>query len=203
MKLHYMGKFNLDPDSLPQAEHKPGVVEFKEADSMKKTVRYREHRRLHNTRHSRRGGVLQNYSRCRTKIRDNHLVCGAPRLYSDNLPARAAPRPLLQKRCVSLHKSQAGHAICYRHGDDEQGQVHIYVDAPEHNFRHRPLCYRHDFPEVYIPDHVRHDLHKHGRGRLLQCFQRHTPGAEERKSIYVRHAVVLVCGEISENSINS
>ena len=24
MKLHYMGKFNLDPDSLPQAEHKPG-----------------------------------------------------------------------------------------------------------------------------------------------------------------------------------
>ena len=36
MKLHYMGKFNLDPDSLPQAEHKPGAVEFKEADSMKK-----------------------------------------------------------------------------------------------------------------------------------------------------------------------
>ena len=36
MKLHYMGKFNLDPNSLPQAEHKPGAVEFKEADSMKK-----------------------------------------------------------------------------------------------------------------------------------------------------------------------
>ena len=36
MKLHYMGKFNLDPDSLPQAEHKRGAVEFKEADSMKK-----------------------------------------------------------------------------------------------------------------------------------------------------------------------
>ena len=36
MKLHYMGKFNLDPDSLPQADHKPGAVEFKEADSMKK-----------------------------------------------------------------------------------------------------------------------------------------------------------------------
>ena len=36
MKLHYMGKFNLDQDSLPQAEHKPGAVEFKEADSMKK-----------------------------------------------------------------------------------------------------------------------------------------------------------------------
>ena len=31
MKLHYMGKFNLDPDSLPQAEHKPCAVEFKEA----------------------------------------------------------------------------------------------------------------------------------------------------------------------------
>ena len=186
MKLHYMGKFNLDPDSLPQAEHKPGAVEFKEADSMKK----------------RRGGVLQNCSRCRTKIRDNHLVCGAPRLYSDNLPARTAPRCLLQKRCVSLHKSQAGHAVRCRHGDDEQGQVHIHVDAPELNFRHRPLCYRHDFPEVYIPDHVRHDLHKHGRGRLLQCFQRHTPGAEERKSIYVRHAVVLVCGEMKNEADN-
>lgn len=36
MKFHYMGKFNLDPDSLPQAEHKPGATEFKEADSMKK-----------------------------------------------------------------------------------------------------------------------------------------------------------------------
>ncbi|MEE0638407.1 MAG: DUF3267 domain-containing protein, partial [Acutalibacteraceae bacterium] len=36
MKLHYMGKYNLDPNSLPQAEHKPGAVEFKEADSMKK-----------------------------------------------------------------------------------------------------------------------------------------------------------------------
>lgn len=28
MKLHYMGKFNLDPDSLPQAEHKPGAAAF-------------------------------------------------------------------------------------------------------------------------------------------------------------------------------
>lgn len=36
MKLHYMGKFNLDPNTLPQAEHKPGATEFKEADSMKK-----------------------------------------------------------------------------------------------------------------------------------------------------------------------
>ena len=36
MKLHYMGIFTLDPDSLPQAEHKPGAVEIKEADSMKK-----------------------------------------------------------------------------------------------------------------------------------------------------------------------
>lgn len=36
MKLHYMGKFNLDPNTLPQAEHKPGATEFREADSMKK-----------------------------------------------------------------------------------------------------------------------------------------------------------------------
>ena len=194
MKLHYMGKFNLDPDSLPQAEHKPGAVEFKEADSMKKL------------------SVIANTVACIILVilgaaaffrivpvaePKSTTITWFAALYSDNLPARTAPRPLLQKRCVSLHKSQAGHAICYRHGDDEQGQVHIHVDAPEHNFRHRPLCYRHDFPEVYIPDHVRHDLHKHGRGRLLQCFQRHTPGAEERKSIYVRHAVVLVCGGIS------
>ena len=33
MKLHYMGKYNLDPDSLPHGEHKPGAVKFKEADS--------------------------------------------------------------------------------------------------------------------------------------------------------------------------
>ncbi len=26
MKLHYMGKYNLDPDSLPHGEHKPGAM---------------------------------------------------------------------------------------------------------------------------------------------------------------------------------
>lgn len=33
MKLHYMGKYNLDPDSLPHGEHKPGAVKFDEPDS--------------------------------------------------------------------------------------------------------------------------------------------------------------------------
>lgn len=36
MKLHYMGKFNLDPDTLPQAQHKPNSIVFKEANNMKK-----------------------------------------------------------------------------------------------------------------------------------------------------------------------
>ncbi|MGN0545435.1 MAG: DUF3267 domain-containing protein [Acutalibacteraceae bacterium] len=36
MKLHYEGKYNMDPASLPQAEHKPGAVEFKEAGDTKK-----------------------------------------------------------------------------------------------------------------------------------------------------------------------
>lgn len=53
------------------------------------------------------------------------------------------------------------------------------------------------------PDSLPQAEHEHGRGRLLQCFQRHTTGAEERKSLYVRHAVVLVCGKMNENSINS
>ena len=30
MKLHYMGKYDLDPDSLPRGEHQPGAVPFKE-----------------------------------------------------------------------------------------------------------------------------------------------------------------------------
>ena len=30
MKLHYMGKYDLDPDSLPHGEHQPGAVPFKE-----------------------------------------------------------------------------------------------------------------------------------------------------------------------------
>ena len=33
MKLHYMGKYDLNPDSLPHGEHKPGAVKFKEAES--------------------------------------------------------------------------------------------------------------------------------------------------------------------------
>ena len=33
MKLHYIGKYNLDPDSLPHGEHKEGAVKFNEPDS--------------------------------------------------------------------------------------------------------------------------------------------------------------------------
>lgn len=33
MKLHYKGKFNLDPASLPHGEHQPNAVPFKEAES--------------------------------------------------------------------------------------------------------------------------------------------------------------------------
>lgn len=36
MKLHYMGKYNMDVNSLPCGEHKKNAVKFKEPDSMKK-----------------------------------------------------------------------------------------------------------------------------------------------------------------------
>lgn len=36
MKLHYMGKFNKDPETLPHGEHKPNAVKFKEASDPKK-----------------------------------------------------------------------------------------------------------------------------------------------------------------------
>lgn len=32
MKLHYKGKFDLNPASLPHGEHQPGAVPFKEAE---------------------------------------------------------------------------------------------------------------------------------------------------------------------------
>ena len=35
MKLHYKGKYNLDPDSLPHGEHQPNAVPFKEAKDVK------------------------------------------------------------------------------------------------------------------------------------------------------------------------
>lgn len=35
MKLHYMGKFDLKPESLPHGEHMPGAVKFKEAGNSK------------------------------------------------------------------------------------------------------------------------------------------------------------------------
>lgn len=35
MKLHYMKKYNMNPDSLPHGEHMPGAVRFKEAESTK------------------------------------------------------------------------------------------------------------------------------------------------------------------------
>ncbi len=33
MKLHYNGKYNLDPDSLPHGEHQPNTHQFKEAEN--------------------------------------------------------------------------------------------------------------------------------------------------------------------------
>ncbi len=36
MKLHYEGKYNLKPESLPHGEHMPGAVKFKEAENLKK-----------------------------------------------------------------------------------------------------------------------------------------------------------------------
>lgn len=35
MKLHYKGKYDLNPESLPHGEHKPGAVRFKEAKDTK------------------------------------------------------------------------------------------------------------------------------------------------------------------------
>lgn len=39
MKLHYRGKYNMDPASLPYKEHMPGAVKFKEAEDTKKMSR--------------------------------------------------------------------------------------------------------------------------------------------------------------------
>lgn len=36
MKLHYKGKYDLNPESLPHGEHIPGAVKFKEAENSKK-----------------------------------------------------------------------------------------------------------------------------------------------------------------------
>lgn len=35
MKLHYKGKYDLNPESLPHGEHLPGAVKFKEAETSK------------------------------------------------------------------------------------------------------------------------------------------------------------------------
>ena len=35
MKLHYMGKFNGNPESIPAKPHKPNSVKFKEAEDSK------------------------------------------------------------------------------------------------------------------------------------------------------------------------
>ena len=202
MKLHYMGKFNLDQDSLPQAEHKPGAVEFKEADSMKKL------------------SVIANAVACIILV-----ILGAAAFF--RIVPVAEPKSAtitwfaaLLGSIVIIFPHELLHAACFKkdvylYTNLKQGM--LFVIGTETMSKDRfifmsmlpniifgiVLCYRHDFPEVYIPDHVRHDLHKHGRGRLLQCFQRHTASAEERKSLYVRHAVVLVCGRMNENSINS
>ena len=36
MKLHYMGKYDFNPDSLPAKPHNPNYVKFKEPEDSKK-----------------------------------------------------------------------------------------------------------------------------------------------------------------------
>ena len=36
MKLHYMGKYDLNPESIPAKPHKPNYVRFKEPEDSKK-----------------------------------------------------------------------------------------------------------------------------------------------------------------------
>ena len=198
MKLHYMGKFNLDPDSLPQAEHKPGAVEFKEADSMKKL------------------SVIANTVACIILV-----ILGAAAFF--RIVPVAEPKSAtitwfaaLLGSIVIIFPHELLHALCFKkdvylYTNLKQGM--LFIIGTETMSKGR-FIFMSMLPNLifgivpYVigmifPDNVRHDLHEHGRGRLLQCFQRHTPGAEERKSIYVRHAVVLVCGRMNENSINS
>ena len=35
MELHYQGKYNLDPETLPKRKHQPNAVKFKEVSSSK------------------------------------------------------------------------------------------------------------------------------------------------------------------------
>ncbi len=39
MKLHFMGKYNLDENSLPATEHKSNAIKFKEANSSKEMAK--------------------------------------------------------------------------------------------------------------------------------------------------------------------
>lgn len=97
MKLHYMGKFNLDPNTLPQAEHKPGATEFKEADSMKKLAV------IANAVSFVIFAVLAVAAYLRlpdiTRGKSSVIAWGAApaRLSAHPVSARAAPRRLLQK----------------------------------------------------------------------------------------------------------
>lgn len=112
MRLHYMGKYNLDPKSIPHGEHIPGAVKFKEAETTKEL------------------GIIANLLSLAIFIvlLIISIICTGEYPFSNTIQWMAGcllsllilfPHELLhaclfQRGCIFIHKPETGHAFCDR-----------------------------------------------------------------------------------------
>ena len=191
MKLHYMKKYNLDPDSLPHGEHMPGAVRFKEAESTKEMA------------------VIANVSALVIMV-----ILAVPAImrclsfFSDALGENMSDYAvelwvgsLLSLAILFPHEIL--HAICFKedvylYTNFRQGMlfvvgpetmskgrfVHVY--AAKSGIWNYSVHAWNDFSAVWLAAGSWHPCHRNGRRRLLQHFQRPDPDAEGGKNLPVQ-----------------
>ncbi len=115
MKLHYRGKYDLDPASLPHGEHMPGAVKFREAGSSKKMA------------------LIAN-GLCIVLI----LLLGVPAVIRCRPYLAAGPRWQLPLGCIAplltLLPHELLHAVCFREDGylyTDLAQGLLFVTGPE------------------------------------------------------------------------
>ena len=170
MKLHYMGKYNLDPDSLPHGEHKEGAVKFREA------------------------GDTAELGRIVSKVSLSLLaVLMTALLYRyRSIPSEQWLIGLLLF-LASLFPHELLHAVCFR------GDVYLYTNlvqgmlfvvGPEGMSKARLVfmcsvrrCDGSARPR--LARHIRHDLADGRRRRLLQRQKRPDPNAQRCPLLFI------------------
>lgn len=164
MKLHYAGKYNLNPESLPHGEHRPGAVPFKELQNPRDFAVFINAGCLAVTALLMALAFWRSGGFYRAPLQFFLGVVTA--LFS------LLPHELLHGLCfrggrLPLHQPPPGDALRGGAGGDVKGPVCVHVAAAQPGFRLPPLPGRDALPPAPLFPRPRGPYHRHGVWGLL------------------------------------